>query len=176
MSTPGVRATLSVSLAALLTGDAVAGGDEARFRVDYDKQMDWEPGNIDSVAKADVLYSGRVTIAASGNQDFDLFGALTSALGAAVNASRVVAVVIEAASTNTNAVRFGPAASAGALGPFADATDRLVIQPGNVMVLTCRQGWTITGTTADKWNFANSAAGSSVTFNIYLIGRTAPAP
>lgn len=169
----GVRASLAVSFIALLTGSAVA-GESAKYRADFRGQMDWEPGTAD-LGDANVLYAATRTIAASSNEDLDLAGVLADALGSTIAAAEVVAVIIEAAAGNTNDVRFGPAASAGALGPFADATDRIGIRPGNFIVLTCKQGWTITATTADKWNFANSSSGSGVTYTIHILGRTVAA-
>lgn len=169
----GVTANLAVSLVARLTGAAV-GGDVPQYTAKVDQALAFEPGT-DAVNKADLLYRATRTLAASANEDLDLAGVLQSALGAVVAAAEVVAIIIEADDGNTNDVRYGPAASAGALLGFADATDRRAVAPGDFDVLTCRRGWPVTATTADKLNVANAAAGTPVTYTITVIGRTVAA-
>lgn len=169
----GVRASLSVSLIALLTGAAVA-GEAARYRADFQRSREWEPGAADQ-GDADILYSATRTLAASASEDLDLAGVLATALGTTIAAAEVVAIVIEAASGNTNDIRYGPAASGGALLGFADATDRRIIAPGDFEAMTCKRGWAVTATSADKLNVANAAAGTSVTYTIHIIGRTVAA-
>lgn len=169
----GVTAQLDVALKARLTG-APIGSDTPQFSANIEKHLILSPGTA-TVNQADLLYRATRTLAASANEDLDLAGVLTNALGATVNAAEVVAIVIEAANGNTNDVRYGPAASAGALLGFADATDRRAVAPGDFDVLTCRRGWPVTATTADKLNVANAAAGTPVTYTITIIGRTVAA-
>jgi hypothetical protein len=169
----GVTAQLSVSLNARLTG-APVGGDTPQYNATIDRNVIFSPG-VATVNNADLLYRATRTLAASANEDLDLAGVLTNALGAQVNAAEVVAIVIEAANGNTNDVRYGPAASGGALLGFADATDRRAVAPGDFDVLTCRRGWPVTATTADKLNVANGAAGTPVTYTITVIGRSVAA-
>lgn len=169
----GVTASLALLLSARLTGAAVGSGTP-QFTAEVEHNLEFVPGT-GAVNQLDVLYQATRTIAASGNEDLDFAGVLANALGATIAAAEIVAIVVEAAAGNTNNVRFGPAASAGALGPFMDATDRLSLTPGDFHLLTCRNGWAITATTADKWNFANSAGGSGVTYTITVLGRTVAA-
>lgn len=170
---PGVNAQLSLGLSARLTG-APVGGDTPQYNATIDRNLILSPGTA-TVNQADLLYRATRTLAASANEDLDLAGVLANALGATVNAAEVVAIVIEAASGNTNDVRYGPAASAGALLGFADATDRRAIAPGDFEAMTCRRGWPVTATTADKLNIANAGAGTPVTYTITVIGRTVAA-
>lgn len=169
----GVTAQLDVRLAARLTGAAI-GGDVPQFSANTDRHLIFSPG-VATVNNADLLYKATRTLAASATEDLDLAGVLTNALGEVVAAAEVVAIIIEAATGNTNDVRYGPAASAGALLGFADATDRRAIAPGDFDVLTCRRGWPVTATTADKITVLNAAAGTPVTYTITIIGRSVAA-
>lgn len=169
----GVTANIALNVDARLVGAAI-GGDAPVFNANIDRVLSFSSGT-DTIAKADLLYRATRTLAASANEDLDLAGVLASPLGVVVNAAEVVAIVIEAANGNTNDVRYGPAASAGALLGFADATDRRAVAPGDFDVMTCRRGWPVTATTADKLNIANAAAGTPVTYTITIIGRTVAA-
>lgn len=169
----GVTAQLDLRLSARLTGAAV-GGDVPQYNAEIDRHLILSPG-VATVNNADLLYRAERTLAASANEDLDLAGVLANALGATFTAAEIVAIVIEAASGNTNDVRYGPAASAGALLGFGDASDRRAIAPGDFEALTCRRGWPVTATSADKLNISNSAAGTPVTYTISIIGRSVAA-
>lgn len=169
----GVSGSIVFNLVATLAGAAVA-GEAPRYRADFERRVDIAPGT-DALGKCDLLYSATRTIAASGNEDLDFAGVLAGPLGATIAAAEIVAVVIEAAAGNTNDVVYGPTASVGALGPFGDLTDRLKVRAGDFQVLYCRTGWTITATTADKWNVANSGGTTGVTYTIHVIARSVAA-
>lgn len=145
-----------------------------KLSVNVEKVLSLIPGT-DAVNKANILFQDTRTLAASANEDLDLVGVLTDAFGATINTAEVLLVYISASTGNTNAVEFGPAASAGALLGFKDASDRLVIRPGKYACLANGDGWAITATTADKVNIANAGAGSSVTYDIIIVGRTVAA-
>lgn len=170
---PGVTGTLAVSLAARFTAAAV-GGAAPQVDYDVDRSLVFEPGTAD-LNDANVLYRATRQIAASGNENLDLAGVLTNALGAVVAAAEVVAILVEADEDNANNVVFGPAAAAGFLGPFGDASDRLSVRPGDFQVLTCRTGWAVGAGASDVLNVANSGAGTPVDYTITIIGRTVAA-
>lgn len=124
--------------------------------------------------QADLMFSDQRTLTASSNEDLDLAGSLSGAFGATLNFAKIKAIAVYAASGNTNNVQVGPATTNGFLGPFADASDQLDIPPGGQILLTAPvNGWTVTATTGDLLNIANSAAGTSVTYDIVLIGTSA---
>jgi len=166
----GVTASLVLRMIGSLVGSDVAGAAPT-FEFDETLQRNFKPGTA-AVNEANVLYRATRQIAASGNEDLDLAGVLANALGATIAAAEIVAVVIEADEANTNDVRFGPAASAGALLGFLDASDRVAVAPGDFLVHTCRRGWAVTATSADKVNVANSGSGTVVNYTITLFGRT----
>lgn len=169
----GVTATLSLLLAARLSGAAVA-GDSPQFNARVEHDLAFEPGT-DALNKADLLYRATRTLAASANEDLDLAGVLASPLGATITAAEILVVIVEAADANTNDVKWGPAAANGALLGFNAAADKHSVGPGNLDLHTNRQGWPVTAATADKVNVANSAAGTPVTYTITVIGRSVAA-
>jgi len=127
-----------------------------------------------AAGQADLLFSDQRTITASSNEDLDLSGSLTDVYGTTLAFVKVKVIAIYAASGNTNNVQVGPAASNGFLGPFADASDQIDIAPGGTMLLTAPSaGWTVTASTGDLLNIANSGAGTGVTYDIVIIGTSA---
>lgn len=122
--------------------------------------------------QANVLWSDTRTLAASATEDLDLAGAaLLNAFGVAAVFARLKAIYVKAASANTNDVIVG-AGTSGIVGPFASATDALVVKPGGFILLCAPDaaGWPVTATTADILKVANSAAGTGVTYDIVLVG------
>lgn len=117
------------------------------------------------------IFSDSRSVALSSNEDLDLAAVLTSAFGAPITFATIKAIMIRARATNTNNVVVGPAAANGFLGPFGDASDRLSIKPGGVLLVTAPgTGWTVTGGTGDLLNVANSGAGSAVEYDIVIVG------
>lgn len=122
----------------------------------------------------DLEYIAQLTIAASTNTDYDLAGGLTDRFGSAITFAKVKGIWIKASSSNVNDVRLKPATSNGFTGPFEDATKYQIIKPGGVLLLAAPvSGWTVTAGTGDKINIANSSSGSSVVFDIHIIGTSA---
>lgn len=122
--------------------------------------------------QANVLFTDTRTLAASASEDLDLAaGGLTDAFGATATFARLKAIYVKAAAANTNDVIVG-AGTAGIVGPFASATDALVIKPGGFILLCAptAAGWPVTATTADILKVANSSSGTPVTYDIILVG------
>lgn len=126
-------------------------------------------------AAADVLWQDINTLAASANTDVDLSGALTRATGGTSVFAKVSGLYIAADAANTNDVLVGAAAT----NPWAtwlNATGTLRFRPGAWMVFgvgdldTTR--YAVTATTADLLRFANSGAGTSVTYRVAIIGTS----
>jgi hypothetical protein len=82
---------------------------------------------------------------------------------------------VRAAAGNTNAVAVGGAASNGFVGWVADATDKINVRPGGVFGLFAPDsaGYPVTAGTADLLRIGNGGAGSSVTYDIIIIGASA---
>lgn len=124
---------------------------------------------------ADKLYADTNTLAASANVDVDLAGGLTDALGAALTFARVKALFLQASLSNANNVVIGGAASNQFVGPFGAAAHTFAVKPGGFMgwVAPDATGWPVTAGTGDLLRIANSGAGTSVTYNVVIIGASA---
>lgn len=168
----GVKARIDVAISATQSGTADLG--TPTMTAAATKSLLTSEGT-DTVDKTDVLFSDGRTIAASSNDDLDLRGTLTDAFGAVINFAEIVAIYVEASSTNTNNVVIGGAAANQFIGPFGAATHTISLLPGQVFCITNKNGWTVTAGTGDILRIANSGAGSSVNYNIVLVGRTVAA-
>lgn len=167
-----VTADISLSIEAYLAGSPDLGS--ARQRVTISENLQFEPGTA-SIGQANILFADTRTLAASATENLDLAGVLTNAFGAVITAAEIVAIFVRAAAGNTNAVLIGPGASNGFLGPWNAATDRLRVLPGEWHMLTCQAGWGVTAGTGDILFAGNGGAGTAVTYDLVLIGRTVAA-
>lgn len=126
---------------------------------------------------ADVLYQDNNTLAASANIDIDLSGALANAIGGTSVFARVKAILVTADAGNTNNVVVGAAAATQWLTLIGTATGTVILRPG-AMFLACAgaadaTGYVVTAATADLLRITNSAAGTSVTYTIVVLGCSA---
>lgn len=149
-----------------------AGGlGSASFTLDQQALAQFSPGT--GAGKADLAFADRRTLTASSTENLDLAGALTDPLGAALTFGHVKAIYVVAKSTNTNNVVVGGAASNGFAGPFGGTTPTVSIPPGGFLLLAHPgAGWTVTPTTGDLLKVANSAAGTSVQYDVIIIGTS----
>jgi hypothetical protein len=123
---------------------------------------------------ADLIFHDTRTLAASGTEDLDLAGVLTSPLGATLTYVEVKVVFIRALAANTNSVRVTrPAANGVPL--FVAAGDGIDVQPGAVFLWANPGdgGVTVTAGTGDLITVTNSGAGTGVTYDVVIIGASA---
>jgi hypothetical protein len=127
--------------------------------------------------QADLIFSDTRTIAASSNEDLDLAGGLTGAFGTSLTFAKVKGIFVAAAAGNTNNVVVGGAASNGLVNWVGDATDKVVVKPGGILLLSVGTGdlagYGVTAGTGDLLRIANSGAGTSVTYDIVVYGTSA---
>jgi hypothetical protein len=124
--------------------------------------------------QADLVFHDTRTIAASSDEDLDLAGSLTDAFGDTLTFVELKGVVVSAATGNTNNVVVSrPAANGVPL--FSAAEDALPLPPGAVFAWfnPGDGGVTVTAGTGDLINVANSGAGTSVTYDVIIIGASA---
>lgn len=131
--------------------------------------------NGTGAGQADLVYVKTRTISASSNEDLDLAGTLADQYGATITFARVKAIVVQAASGNTNNVNVTRPSSNGLATGFLAAGDGVAIRPGGVFCLACSDatGYPVTASTGDLLNVANSSSGSSVTYTVIIIGASA---
>lgn len=168
---PLTGTSLRVSLSAVQT--SVKDLQTVRAPLDYAKVFGLANGV--GANMADLLFSDTRTLAASASESLDLAGSLVDVLGNTLTFARVKGLIVTAAAANTNDVVIGGAASAPFIGPFADATDKLKIKPGGIVALFSpgATSYPVTATTADLLQVANGGAGTSVAYDIVIIGASA---
>ena len=139
------------------------------------KKVAIELANGTGAQSADLLFHDQRQLAASGTENLDLAGGLTNPLtGAAMTFVEIRAVLISAASGNTNNVVLSRPASNG-VPLFSAASDAIPVQPGGVFIWACGADGavTVTAGTGDILTVTNSAAGTSVTYDVVIVGTSA---
>lgn len=169
----GVNADIELKIKAQQVGSADLGSP--RMTLDAISEVLQFSAGTDAVNKLDILFADTRTLSASANEDLDLAGVLASAFGATITMADVVAIFIKAAAANTNNVNLTRPASNGFVGPFLAAGDGIAVKPGEFALLASRTGWAVTAGTGDLINLANSGAGTGVTYDIVILGRTVAA-
>lgn len=161
---------LSLSLLAELT--SALDLSTAEDALNYLKNVELATGT--GASQADMLWHDRRTLTASATEDLDLAGSLTNALGATQTFARVKALVVYAATGNTNNVNVTRPASNG-VPLFLAAGDGMAVRPGGLLVLVAPDvtAYAVTGGTGDLLTFTNSAGSTSVTYDVIVIGASA---
>jgi hypothetical protein len=126
--------------------------------------------------QADRVFADTRTLGVSATEDLDLSGALTDAFGATQVFARVKAVMFKAAVGNTNNVQVTRPASNG-FPLFMAAGDGISLRPGECFGVLCDAadtvGHLVTAATGDLLTITNSGAGTSVSYDIIVIGASA---
>jgi len=122
--------------------------------------------------QANMIWTDTRTIEASGTDDIDLSGALTSAYGTSLLFTKIKGIVISASASNVNNVVVGGDAAAALVNWVGDATDTVVVRPGGTFAIYAADAtaYGVTAGTGDLLQIANSAGTSSVTYDIVIIG------
>lgn len=127
--------------------------------------------------QADRIFHDTRTLAASGSEDLDLAGVLLDGFGDALTVVKIKAIVISAAAGNTNNVLVGGVAAGVASFLSPAATGIITVRPGATFAVFAGQadasGYAVTATTADLLHIVNSAAGTSVTYDVIVVGTSA---
>lgn len=124
--------------------------------------------------QADRMYTATRTLAPSTAEDLDLAGTLLDAFGAAITFARVKALLFRSAAANTNNIVIGNAASNGFISWVGSATDKLTLRPGGFFALVAPDAtaYAVTAATADLLHVLNGGAGTSVTYDVAIIGSS----
>lgn len=160
--------SLSFSLRGYLTKTLDIG--TASLTVPYDKRYTLSNGT--GADQGNMIWSDTRTISASGTDDLDLYGGLTNAFGDTMNFTAIKGVFIFAASGNTNNLLIG--GDTNAIGNWVgNVNDIIVVKPGGMFCLydPSAGGYGVTNTTADVLQIANSSSGTSVDYDILVIGE-----
>ena len=164
-----LTATIKASVAGSHTSALDLGTAEFPFNVAFAKSLSDGTG-LDS---ADRIFSDTRTIAASATDSLDLSGSLTNAYGT-VTFARIKAILVKAATGNTNNVNVTRPASNG-VPLFLAAGDGIPVKPGGAFLWVAPDatGVAVTASTGDLLDLVNSGAGTSVTYDIVILGASA---
>ena len=126
-------------------------------------------------SQADKLFTDTRTINASANDDLDLAGVLVDPLGATLTFARIRAIIVAAAAANANTLIMGGGASNPVTTILGGTTPTLTIRPGGILALLAPDatGYVVTAATADILRFTNGGAGTSVQYDIIIVGASA---
>lgn len=126
--------------------------------------------------QADKVFHDRRTLAASGSEDLDLAGVLLDAFGAVITFARIKGLYITASASNTNNVVIGAAVS-NPWSTLLSATGTITLRPGAFIGLGTGVAdavcYGVTPATGDLLHVVNSGAGTSVTYDVVIIGASA---
>lgn len=161
---------LSVTASAQQTTTLDLGSASAQIAKPY--TIDLADGT--AAGQANRIFHDTRTLAASATEDLDLAGVLTDAFGVSLTFARIKGLIVSAAAANTNNVILGGAASNGFISWVGAATHTLTIRPGATLALMAgaadATGYVVTAATADLLRVANSGAGTSVSYDVILVG------
>lgn len=138
--------------------------------VDYLKGLNFGDGA--GAGAANLLFHDQRTLAASASENLDLAGTLADKFGQTLTFARIKAVMVVAAAGNTNNVNVTQPAANGVPGMFLAAGDGVAVQPSGIFlwVAPSAAGAVVTPATGDLITVTNSAAGTSVTYDVLILG------
>lgn len=160
---------LTLKLVATLTATADLG--TPNFPIDTSTRYIWGSGT--GADQADKMFSDNRTLLASATEDLDLAASLADGLGGTITMVKLKALIVRAAAGNTNNVVLSRPASNG-VPLFAAASDAIPVLPGGLFSwVSPGAGITVTPGTGDLVTFTNSAGGTSVAYDVIIIGTSA---
>lgn len=127
-------------------------------------------------AAADTMFADTRQLAGGAHEDLDLAGVLIDPTGDVVNLARVKAIIVSAAATNTGPIQVGGAAANGWATWVADATDKVVLQPGSTFALFAGAAdavaYAVTPATGDLLTVTNPGV-DVATYDVIVVGASA---
>lgn len=121
--------------------------------------------------QANALYQTQATLAASARTTYDLHASLTDDFGQSVTCTKLRALIVKAASGNTNNVLVGGGSTTiTALTSTGALQEGLVVRPGGqiIWVFPDATGGALTAGSSDVLQVANSAGSTAVTYDIIV--------
>lgn len=155
-------------VANIVTSQAITGNlDTILAAIAPRSPVQFTPGS--GAGQVSVYWASTRTLTASNSETISL-AALTDSLGNAIVIATVKAILIAAASGNTNDVIAFAAASNAWVGPLGGVLTTATCNPGGGILLASSTGWAIDATHKNL-KFLNSGAGTSVTYDIIVVGN-----
>jgi hypothetical protein len=121
----------------------------------------------------DKVFTDTITVAPSATTTLDLNGGLTDPFGTAMPLARIKGLYVAASPLNTNNVLVARPATNG-VPLFSAVSVNIPLHPGGAFLWTVPSaaGVVVTAATGDLIDFTNSAAGTSVTFDVVIAGSS----
>ncbi|GGN39471.1 hypothetical protein FHR83_006714 [Actinoplanes campanulatus] len=164
---------ITIAASAMQTAALDLGSASAQLAKSY--MTDLTDGT--SAGQANRIFHDTRTLAASSSEDIDLAGVLTDAFGSTITLARVKGLIIAAAAANTNNVLVGGASATQFVSWNGGATHTVTVRPGAVFALVAGSadatGYVTAAGSTDLLKIANSSSGTSVTYDIVVIGCSA---
>jgi len=162
-----LTASIKLILTAALAGNTDLGVNE--YNLPFSRTLAFANG--DALDKANQIWSDTITIAASTTLDIDLAGGVINALGSTLTFTKIKAIMVSARTANTNNVVIG-GDSNGLVNWVGAANDLVNVRPGGLFLIAAPDltGYAVTAGTGDVLQIANSGAGTSVVFDLVVIG------
>lgn len=162
---------MGVSVAALLT----ATQDLGSSRNEASKAYSFSLADGVGASQANRIFHDQRTLAASATEDLDLAGVLIDPLGSTLTFARIKGMIVAAAATNVNEVIVGGAAATQFASWVGAAAHTVKVRPGGVFALMAGEatGYTVGAGASDLLRIGNGGAGTSVIYDIFLIGANA---
>ncbi|SRR6266581_4434049 len=169
---PVTGSSIAASVAGLLSSAKDLGNATINYPVS--RAVTFDPGT--GAGQVDRIFADTRTLTASSSEDLDLSGAMVDDLGGAFVLARIRGILISAAAANVNNVLIGGVTNGLASFLTPAATGIITLRPGAFVALGCGQldatGYVVTAATADLLHVANSGAGTSVTYDVIIIGAS----
>jgi hypothetical protein len=162
--------SLTMTMTAQFRGSNTAASDLTSLNEDVAIAFSQAITNGTGSNQANQFWSDQRTLLASASETLDLSGSLVSSFGSTIVGTKLKGIIISAAAANTNNVIVGNNAANDLVWCFGAVTHTLVIPPGGCFAFyNPGNGFTITAGTGDLIKVANSAAGTSVTYNVAMV-------
>jgi len=162
-----LSANVKIACNATLTGDSDLGGRD--YSLGYKKTLTFTHGT--GLNQANQIWTDTRQIAASGSDDIDLAGVLTSPLGTTLTFTKIKSIIVYAYDTNVNNVVIGGDAN-GLVNWVGNVNDVVNLRPGGFICLAAPDatGYAVVASTGDILQIANSGSGTAVDYDIIVIG------
>lgn len=159
----------------LKVNERLDSGENRSGPIQHDISGKFRFGDGTSDNQIDIFWSDRRELAGGANEILDLAGILADSFGNTITAVEVVGFVFRIVTIN-GSIDVGPDATAGWLGPFNAATDRIECgylygAPG--LVCAKNTGWTVGAGGTDELYVENNDGANSVTYDVGLMMRSA---
>lgn len=163
-------ATLTAKIVVALTAKLASALDLQQAESTLNENYVTSLSNGTGQNQANMEFSDTRSLSPSASENLDLAGGLTSPLGGTITFTKIKAIFIKAASTNTGNLKVGEGITNAFVGPFGASAVGLTIPPGGELLLTAPlDGWTVTPATGDLLKVENLVAAAAA-YDVVLIG------